>query len=105
MNLTTYINDSSGFDFEDDLLPYKPYAISFPCHQTMLLQLWDELSIPHKPKKQIFGPVIPIIGINVNPNAMTLTLSAERQCDLCDVTHRSQVQLPLETLAADGRMG
>ena len=74
-NLATYMDDSSGFDYEDDLLPYPPYQTSFPRHQTLLLELWDELSIPHKPKKQIFGSVIPIIGIDVDPNALTLTLS------------------------------
>ena len=87
MNLATYIDDSSGFDYENDLLPYEPYATSFPRHQTMLLQLWDELRIPHKPKKQIFGSVIPVIGITVDPNEMTLTLSAERRCDLCDALY------------------
>ena len=87
MNLATYIDDSSGFDYEDDLLRYEPYSTSFPRHQTMLLKLWDELSIPHKQKKQIFGPVIPIIGINVDPNEMTLTLSAERRRDLCDALY------------------
>jgi hypothetical protein len=83
-NLATYIDDSSGFDLEDDMLPYSPYHTSFPRHQTLLLELWDEISIPHKLKKQIFGPIIPIIGIDVDPNAMTLTLSPERLADLCD---------------------
>ena len=87
MNLTTYIDDSSGFDYEDDLLRYEPYGASFPHHQTMLLQLWDELSIPHKPRKQIFGLVIPVIGINVDPNEMTLTLSVEHRRDLCDALY------------------
>ena len=87
MNLATYIDDSSGFDYEDDLLRYEPYAASFPCHQTMLLQLWDELGIPHKPKKQIFGLIVPVIGIDVDPNEMTLTLSAERRRDLCDALY------------------
>jgi hypothetical protein len=74
-HLATYADDSSGFDRKDDLLLYEPYATRFPRHQTLLLRLWDELSIPHKPKKQVFGAVIPIIGIDVDPNAMTLTLS------------------------------
>jgi hypothetical protein len=87
MNLATYIDDSSGFDYEDDVLPYEPYGSSFPRHQTLLLQLWDELSIPHKPKKQIFGPVIPVIGIDVDPNSMTLTLSPERRRELCDALY------------------
>jgi len=59
--LATYIDDSSGFDRSDDLLLYSPYGSPFPHHQTLLLQLWDDLRIPHKHSKQIFGPVIPII--------------------------------------------
>jgi hypothetical protein len=70
-HLATYIDGSSGFDRKDDLLLYKPYHMSFPCHQTLLLQLWDDLSIPHKRDKQIFGPIIPVISIDVDPNAMT----------------------------------
>jgi hypothetical protein len=86
-NLTTYIDDSSGFDYEDDLLFYEPYDSLFPRHQTLLLCLWDELGIPHKRQKQIFGHVIPVIGIDVDPNAMTLTLSPERRRDLCDALY------------------
>jgi hypothetical protein len=86
-NFATYIDDSSGFDYEDDVLLYEPYQTSFPRHQTLLLQLWDELSIPHKPKKQVFGSVIPVIGIDVDPNAMSLTLSPQRRADLCDALY------------------
>ena len=86
-NLATYMDDSSGFDYDDDLLPYPPYQTSFPRHQTLLLELWDELSIPHKPKKQVFSPVIPIIGIDVDPNMLTLSLSPKRRADLCDALY------------------
>jgi hypothetical protein len=86
-HLATYADDSSGFDRKDDLLLYEPYATSYPRSQTLLLRLWDELSIPHKPKKQVFGAVLPIIGINVDPNAMTLTLSREKRDDLCDALY------------------
>ena len=82
--LATYVDDSSGFDLEDDFLFYEPYHTSFPRHQTLLLMLWDELSIPHKRKKQIFGPIIPVIGIEVDLNAMTFSLSASRRSDICD---------------------
>jgi len=86
-HLATYADDSSGFDKMDDFLFYEPYSTSFPRHQTILLQLWDELSIPHKQKKQVFGAVLPIIGINVDPNAMTLSLSREKRADLCDALY------------------
>ena len=45
-----------------------------PANQTKLLCLWDDLGIPHKPHKQVFGSPLVIIGIEVNPNLMTLTL-------------------------------
>ena len=86
-NLATYINDSSGFNYKDDLLYYAPYNKEFPHHQALLLQLWNELSIPYKLKKQIFGPIIPIIGIDVDPNAMTLTLSPQKCVNLCDTPY------------------
>jgi hypothetical protein len=82
--LATYVDDSSGFNLHDDLLYYEPYDTHFPRHQTALLMLWDELSIPHKVKKQIFGPIIPVIGIEVDPNAMTFSLSAEKRSEICD---------------------
>jgi len=41
----------------------------------------------HKQKKQNFGHVIPVIGIDVDPNAITLTLSAKRQSGVCDALH------------------
>ena len=86
-HLATYIDDSSGFDRSNDCLRYAPYDTSFPRHQTLLLQLWDDLRIPHKRRKQIFGSVIPVIGIDVDPNAMTLSLSTKRRSDLCDALH------------------
>jgi hypothetical protein len=83
-HLMTYMDDSSGFGPQDDLLFYAPYSSFFPRDQVLLLQLWDDLSIPHKPSKQIFGPSIPVIGIDVDPNRMTLSLSPQKRVDLCD---------------------
>ena len=45
-----------------------------PRDQCRLLQLWDELGIPHKPHKQLSGAPLTIIGIDVDPNLMTLSL-------------------------------
>ena len=87
VHLATYADDSSGFDRMDDFLLYKPYNTSFPHHQTILLQLWDELSIPHKQRKQVFGATLPVIGIDVDPNAMTLSFSREKRSDLCDALY------------------
>ena len=72
--LSNYVDDSSGCSLAGDTLLYEPYGQLFPSHQTRLLLLWDELGIPHKPHKQVFGSPLTIIGIDVDPNQMTLTL-------------------------------
>jgi hypothetical protein len=72
--LITYVDDSSGAAPSDDLAFYHPYQAHFPAPQVTLLSLWDELGVPHKQKKQVHGRVLPVIGIVVDPNALTLTL-------------------------------
>ena len=49
--------------------------------QFLLLTLWDELGIPHKPAKRVSGFPLTIIGINIDANKMTLSLpdSAKEQ--------------------------
>jgi hypothetical protein len=48
-----------------------------PENQVKLLSLWDDLSIPHEPHKQVFGMILTVIGIEVNANSLTLTLPKE----------------------------
>lgn len=48
-----------------------------PVSQSQLLQLWDQLHIPHKPSKQIHSEKITIIGIEVDTNELMLTLPEE----------------------------
>jgi hypothetical protein len=52
--------------------------------QAALLELWDELGIPHKERKQIFGSPLTIIGFNVDPNAMIITLPTESKNKLIE---------------------
>ena len=47
-----------------------------------LLNLWDELGIPHKEKKQVSGKILTIIGIEVDANLLTLTLPSENKSEL-----------------------
>jgi len=56
---------------------YAPYKKHMPTPQVRLLTLWDNLGIPHEERKQIFGSLIPVIGIQVDPNTMTYVLIAE----------------------------
>jgi hypothetical protein len=78
-NLKAYIDDNASFGCTGDILYYEPYKCYFPTGQTKLLKLWDELNIPHKEKKQIYGPIIPFMGFNANPNDMTVSMSDKHQ--------------------------
>jgi hypothetical protein len=71
-DLLGYVDDNFGWEFEGNTKYYKPYKKHFPAKQTRLLELWDELGIPHDVDKQLFGPSLPIIGYEVNANAMTV---------------------------------
>ena len=82
--ITTYLDDSSGCAWSDDVTFYPPYSCNLPTPQARLLSLWDEIGVPHKPKKQISGKAIPIIGITVDPNSMTYALSDEALSHLID---------------------
>jgi hypothetical protein len=77
-----YVDDSSGCNLANDTLFYLPYGRDLPSDQCRLLLLWDELGIPHKSHKQISGCPLTIIGIEVDPNQMTLALPQSAKKDL-----------------------
>ena len=60
----------------------EPYRKNMPSKQTALLRLWDKLGIPHKEAKQVSGSPLTVIGIDVDPNKLTLTLPEEARRDL-----------------------
>ena len=80
--ITTYVDDSSGCTWADDISYYAPYDKYLPSPQTRLLMLWDDLGIPLQERKQIHGTSIPVIGIQVDPNNMTYTLPDESHAKL-----------------------
>jgi hypothetical protein len=72
-----YVDDSFGVEVKDQTSWYAPYEQNLPSQQARLLELWDELGIPHKREKQIHGERITILGIEVNVNEMTFMLTQE----------------------------
>jgi hypothetical protein len=68
-----------------DCISWDPiFQKKLPLSQVQLLELWRELGIPYKEKKQLSGSLLTIIGINVDPNAMTLTLPPKACKDLLE---------------------
>ena len=86
-NLRMYINDNGSFPHVGDITYYPLYDSYYPLDQVTLLLLWDELNIPHIKKKKIFGPIIPYVGFDVNPNTMTISLSDNRWSELIAKVH------------------
>jgi hypothetical protein len=80
--ISNYVDDFSGCNLSDATTFYQPYGINCPNGQALLLKLWDELGIPHKPHKQVSGSPLTNIGIQVDPNLMTLTLPNDARTSL-----------------------
>jgi hypothetical protein len=55
-----------------------------PWSQYLLLQLWDDLGIPHERSKQLHGAVLIFTGYKVDPNAMTITMSETQREAMVD---------------------
>jgi len=93
-DLLGYIDDDFSWEFESNVLWYKPYHKYFPAKQCQFLKLWDELGIPHKEKKQVFRSPLTIIGLDVDPNTMTITMPLQAHDNLI---------LAIHTFACEGR--
>ena len=74
-HLKVYVDDNASFALAGNVLYYKPYHCYFPTNQTKLLLLWDELNIPHAKKKQIYGPIIHFVGLDIDPNKRVISIS------------------------------
>ena len=80
VNDLIYVDDLFSIDIKSQMSWYAPYELNLPSQKTCLLELWDEIRIPHRRKKQIHGEQIMILGIKVDVNEMTFMLIQEA-CD------------------------
>jgi hypothetical protein len=76
-DLFGYIDDNFSFDEEGNVLWYEPYKCYYPAKQTRLLELWDEIDLPHEKSKQEYGPILRIIGFMVDPNLMRVSMDED----------------------------
>ncbi|KAG2742510.1 hypothetical protein P692DRAFT_201842064 [Suillus brevipes Sb2] len=77
-----YVDNSFSFAKLGDLSYYVKYRKMFPSEMVTLLLLWDELGIPHEEYKQIFGSPLPVIGFDVDPNLMRISLKNDSKLSL-----------------------
>ena len=67
---------------DEELKCYNPHNTFYPRKQTALLQLFDEIGIPHEKKKQEFGWNLTIIGLHVSLDSMTITMPDKKRDNL-----------------------
>ena len=72
-----YMDDTWSYEMDSSLQLYEPYNGFYPSKQVRLLQLWDEISLPHEKSKQVFGPALHIIGFDINPRSMSISFPSE----------------------------
>jgi len=85
--LATYSDDSFGPALAYDFTWYQPYNKFLPSNQAKILKLWDEINLPHKEKKQVFGTTLTIIGIEVDADNLTMTMPHQSLLDLTAAIH------------------
>jgi hypothetical protein len=81
-HLLHYMDDAWSYDMDPVLVPYKPYAASYPRKQVQLLALWDEIALPHEKSKQLFGKSLRIIGLDVDPYVLTISFPPDSKLEL-----------------------
>ncbi|EUC55961.1 hypothetical protein RSOL_147840, partial [Rhizoctonia solani AG-3 Rhs1AP] len=82
-----YMDDFWSIERGLDTVLYEPYRCELPHSQVQLLSLWDKLGIPHEQNKQVFGTRLPVIGFEVDTEAMTFRMGkAEREALVLAIT-------------------
>jgi hypothetical protein len=76
-DLFGYIDDNFSFDEEGNIAWYTPYQCYYPSKQAKLLELWDEIGLPHDKSKQEYALTLHIIGFMVDPNLMRVSMDEE----------------------------
>ncbi|KAF8994781.1 hypothetical protein BDQ17DRAFT_1430791 [Cyathus striatus] len=83
-DLCIYSDDVFGAAVANDVTWYEPYQMFMPTLQTRLLNLWDELGIPHECEKQVYGSTLTIIGFSVDANRLSISMPSEKKCELIE---------------------
>ena len=87
-DMFAYVDDAFSWEIAGNLEMYEPYDALLPEKQVRLLELWDELGIPHEQEKQLFGSELRIIGFLVNSDTMTITMPRTSLLDLVDAIEK-----------------
>jgi hypothetical protein len=71
-----YVDDNFGFEWAKAMMFHACLGCWLPSQQAHLLNLWDDIGLPYKDRKQEFGLTLCIISFVVNPNLMTVDVNS-----------------------------
>lgn len=69
-----YVDDNFGFERAEAHTFHARLNRRLPLQQARLLDLWDDIGLPYEDRKQEWGPTLRVIGFDIDPNAMTVTI-------------------------------
>jgi hypothetical protein len=69
-----YVDDNFGFERAEAHTFHSRLGRRLPTQQARLLDLWDDIGLPYEDRKQESGPSLQIIGFEIDPNAMTVSI-------------------------------
>src|SRR6267154_5454414 len=72
-----YVDDKFGFEHAEAHAFHTHLGHWLPCQQVHLLELWDNIGLLYEDRKQESGSVLHIIGFDVDPNSMMVTIPDE----------------------------
>lgn len=85
-NILDYVDDAYSWDYANHVQYYEPYNQVMPQNQVSLLRCFDVLGVMHEFLKQLSAPTLPVLGILVNSNELTFTMTLDtRQCLLASI--------------------
>ena len=80
--LLHYMDNAFSASFNDRLTKYAPYDRWMPHNQAHFLSLLDEVGLPHEDKKQVYGRKLEIIGLLVDTEKLSISMSSEAKLKL-----------------------
>ncbi|KIJ39232.1 hypothetical protein M422DRAFT_175618 [Sphaerobolus stellatus SS14] len=84
-DLLHYMDDMFRYEMDPQLEFYSLYNKYYPKKQVTLLQLWDDIGLPHDVRKQEFGQSLIVIGFHIDPRCMTISIPQSAHQELVDM--------------------
>ncbi|KLO20449.1 hypothetical protein SCHPADRAFT_816540, partial [Schizopora paradoxa] len=81
-DVLAHVDDNFSWEYASRKKFYEPYGKEFPEKQAKLLELWDEIGIPHSEKKQENGTILTIVGHEVDMQRMRISLPSDQRAKI-----------------------